>query len=261
MSFLELKNIYYSIGNNDILKNINLSIEKSQFFSILGPSGAGKTTIFRIITGALIANKGQVLLDNTVINDVPMEKREIIMVHQSKQLFPHMSVLENIQFGMKVRKLEKNEIIQKTADLLKLFNMQSHIKKYPHQLSGGQQQLVALMRAIAVDPKVLLLDEPFTGLDSNLKDYMKCLMLEIQNELKITTVMITHDKEDAFFMSDKIAFIFNGEIILSETPHNLCNRTNVEIVDNYLGDIILLDDGKIVFSDKIINVANKNVIL
>lgn len=261
MSFLELKNIYYSIGNNGILKNINLNVEEGQFFSILGPSGAGKTTIFRIITGALMPDKGQVILNNSIINDLPMEKREIIMVHQSKQLFPHMSVLENIQFGMKVRKFDKNEIIQKTNDLLKLFNMQSHIKKYPHQLSGGQQQLVALMRAIAVDPKVLLLDEPFTGLDSNLKNYMKCLMLEIQNKLKITTVMITHDKEDAFFMSEKIAFIFNGEIILCETPHNLCNKTTVEIVDNYLGDIILLDDGKVVFSDKIINVASKNVII
>jgi len=257
MSFLELKNIYYSAGKNDILKNINLNVDNGQLFSILGPSGAGKTTIFRIITGALLADKGQILLDNNIINDVPMEKREITMVHQSKQLFPHMSVLDNIQFGMKIKKLEKNETIQKTDDLLQLFNMKSHIKKYPHQLSGGQQQLVALMRALAVDPKVLLLDEPFTGLDNNLKNYMRNFILEIQKKLKITTVMITHDKEDAFFMSDKIAFIFNGEVVLIETPRVLCNKTKIEVVDNYLGDIILLKNDRIIFSDKIINVVNK----
>lgn len=254
MSFLELKNIYYSVGNNHILKDINLNVEEGQFFSILGPSGAGKTTIFRIITGALVPDKGQVILNNSIINDLPMEKKEIIMVHQSKQLFPHMTVLDNIQFGMKVRKYDKNSIIQKTDDLLNLFNMQPHIKKYPHQLSGGQQQLVALMRALAVDPKVLLLDEPFTGLDSSLKNYMKSFILDIQKRLKITTVMITHDKEDAFFMSEKIAFIFNGEIILCESPNTLCKKTNIEVVDNYLGDIILVNDGKIVFSDKIIKV-------
>ncbi len=256
MSFLELKDIHYSIGKNEILKNINLNIDKGQFFSILGPSGAGKTTIFRIITGALMADSGEILLDGAFINDVPMEKREIIMVHQSKHLFPYMSVLDNIQFGMKVRKLERNLINQKTDDLLKLFNMQSHIKKYPHQLSGGQQQLVALMRALAVDPKILLLDEPFTGLDDNLKNYMRGFILDIQKKLKVTMVMITHDKEDAFFMSDKIAFIFNGEIILNETPRNLCNKTNISAVDNYLGDIILLDNGRIVFSDKIIDVVD-----
>jgi ABC-type Fe3+/spermidine/putrescine transport system ATPase subunit len=257
MSFLELKNIYYSIVKNDILKNINLNVEDGQFFSILGPSGAGKTSIFRIITGALQADKGQILLDNNIINDVPMEKREITMVHQSKQLFPHMSILDNIQFGMKIKKLEKNEIIQKTDDLLQLFNMKKHIKKYPYQLSGGQQQLVALMRALAVDPKILLLDEPFTGLDNNLKNYMRNFILEIQKKLKITMVMITHDKEDAFFMSDKIAFIFKGEIVLIETPRNLSNKTKIEVVNNYLGDIILLDGGRIVFLDKIIDVVNE----
>jgi len=255
MSFLELRKINYNIGKNQILNNIDINIDNGQLFSILGPSGAGKTTIFRIITGALTADNGEVVLNNKIINDVPMEKREIIMVHQSKQLFPHMTVIGNIQFGMKVRKLDNNFIAQKTDELLNLFNMKVHINKYPHELSGGQQQLVALMRALAVEPKVLLLDEPFTGLDNNLKNYMRTFILEIQKQFKITTVMITHDKEDAFFMSDKIAFLFKGEIVLCDTPANLCKKTNYDLVDNFLGDVFLLDGGKIVFADKIIDLT------
>lgn len=259
MSFLQFKNIDYKIGKNQILKNINLQIENGEFFSILGPSGAGKTTIFRLITGALLADKGQVFLDGNMINDVPMEKREIIMVHQAKQLFPHLTVLQNIQFGMKIRKYNKKVITQKTEDLLNIFNMKSHINKFPHEMSGGQQQLVALMRALAVDPKVLLLDEPFTGLDNNLKNYMKSFILKIQKQFKITTVMITHDKEDAFFMSDKISFLFNGEIVLCDTPNNLIKSRNIELVNDFLGEIIILEDNRIVFSDKIIDVNNEFV--
>jgi len=254
MSLLALENINYSIGKNKLLKNINLNIEKGQLFSILGPSGAGKTTILRIITGAINSECGKVILDNKVINDVPMEKRQIVMVHQSKQLFPHLTVLDNIQFGMKMKKFSQSCVDEKIVELTEFFNMKLHLNKYPSQLSGGQQQMVALMRALAVEPKVLLLDEPFIGLDNNLKIYIRDFILKIHKKFNITIVMITHDKEDAFFMSDKIAFMFEGEIVLTEAPANLCNKTNVNKVDNFLGDIILLDDGKIVFSDKIVKI-------
>lgn len=254
MSFLTLENINYSIGKNKLLRNINLNIEKGQLFSILGPSGAGKTTILRVITGAVEAGSGKVILDNNVISDVPMEKRQIVMVHQSKQLFPHLTVLDNIQFGMKMKKLNREYIDKKTDELLDFFNMKTHAGKYPAQLSGGQQQLVALMRALAAEPKVLLLDEPFTGLDNNLKIYIREFILKIHEKFRITTVMVTHDKEDAFFMSDKIAFMFDGEILLTDSTSNLCRKTGSEVVDNFLGKIILLDDGRIIFSDKIIDV-------
>lgn len=254
MSFLELKNLSYSIGNNNILSNINLNIDKSCFFSILGPSGAGKTTILRIITGAIYADKGQVILDDEIINFLPMEKRQIAMVHQSKHLFPHLSVIENIQFGMKMKKFSKNKIIEKTEEIVEFFNMKEHIFKHPYQLSGGQQQLVALMRALASEPKVLLLDEPFTGLDNNLRIYIRDYILRLHKQFKITTVMITHDKEDAFFMSDKIAFLFKGEILLCEEPAKLINNTGIEKVDNFLGEIKALGDGNIVFSDKILKI-------
>ena len=254
MSFLVLENINYSIGKNKLLKNINLNIEKGQIFSILGPSGAGKTTAFRIITGALNPDGGKVVLDNKVINDLAMEKRKIVMVHQSKQLFPHLIVLDNIQFGMKMKKYSQSYIDEKTEELADFFNMKLHLNKYPSQLSGGQQQMVALMRALAVEPKILLLDEPFAGLDNNLKIFIRDFILKIHNKYNITIVMITHDKEDAFFMSDKIAFMFEGEIVLTEAPANLCNKTKVQKVDNFLGDIIILEDGRIVFSDKIVNI-------
>ena len=254
MSFLELKNLSYSITNNDILNDINLNIDKSCFFSILGPSGAGKTTILRIITGALFADKGQVILDGEVINYLPMEKRQIAMVHQSKYLFPHLSVIENIQFGMKMKKFDKDKIIKKTEEIVEFFNMKEHILKYPYQLSGGQQQLVALMRALASEPKVLLLDEPFTGLDNNLKIYIRDYILKLHRQFKITTVMITHDKEDAFFMSDKIAFLFKGKMLLCEEPGKLINSTGIEEVDSFLGQITSLGDGSIVFSDKILKI-------
>lgn len=257
MRFLELNNISFSIGKNKILNDINLNIDKGKFLSILGPSGAGKTTVLRIITGALFADDGQVILDNEVINDFPMEKRQVVMVHQSKQLFPHMTVLDNIQFGMKMKKFHKDKISEKTDELLDFFNMKMYINKYPNQLSGGQQQLVALMRAVASEPKVLLLDEPFTGLDSNLKNYVREFILKTHRQFKITTVMITHDKEDAFFMSDKISFLFNGEIALSEAPDKLIRKTHIEAVDDFLGDIVVLEDGRIVFSDKIMNISNK----
>lgn len=254
MSFLELKNLSYSIGSNNILNNINLNIDKSSFFSILGPSGAGKTTILRIITGAIYADEGQVILDDEIINFLPMEKRQIAMVHQSKHLFPHLSVIENIQFGMKMKKFSKNKIIEKTEEIVEFFNMKEHIFKHSYQLSGGQQQLVALMRALASEPKVLLLDEPFTGLDNNLRIYIRDYILRLHKQFKITTLMITHDKEDAFFMSDKIAFLFKGEMILCEEPAKLINNTGIEKVDNFLGEIKILGDGNIVFSDKILKI-------
>ncbi|MFR1710421.1 MAG: ABC transporter ATP-binding protein [Clostridium sp.] len=257
MSRIELQKIYFSIGDKEILKDINLIIEDGEFFSILGPSGVGKTTIFKIITGAVLPNKGNVLVDDKIINDLPIEKRNIVMVHQGKQLFPHMTIKENVEFGLKMRRLPRKYIDEKVNFLVKFFNMEEHMRKYPHQLSGGQQQLIALMRALAVEPKVLLLDEPFTGLDNKLKNYIKSYIMKVQEEFKITTIMITHEKEDAFSMSSKIAFLFEGNIALIERTENLNGVTNVPCIDEYLGEITTLEDGRIIFSDRIINVKKE----
>jgi len=254
MSRIELQNIYFSVGNKKILKNINLTIKDGEFFSIVGPSGVGKTTILKIITGVVLPSKGNVLVDDEIINYLPMEKRNIVMVHQGKQLFPHMTIKENVEFGLKIRKFPRKYIDEKVSFLVKFFNMEDHMRKYPHQLSGGQQQLIALMRALAVDPKVLLLDEPFTGLDNKLKHYIKNYIMKVQEEFKITTIMITHEKEDAFSMSSRIAFLFQGSIALVDKTENLNRVTNIPCIDEYLGEITTLEDGRIIFSDRIIKV-------
>lgn len=254
MSKIQLKNIDFSIGKNRIIKDINLTINDGEFFSILGPSGVGKTTIFKIITGALNPDRGHILVDDNIINDVPIEKRNIVMVHQGKLLFPHMTIRENVEFGLKMRKLPKEKIREKVNLLTEFFNMEQHMKKYPHQLSGGQQQLVALMRALAVDPKVLLLDEPFTGLDNNLRNYVRDYIMKIQKEFAITTIMITHDKEDAFSMSNTIAFLFGGTVALVDKIKNLNSKTDISCIDEYLGEITTLEDGRIIFSDRIIEI-------
>ena len=256
MSFLQLKNINYAIGRLNIVKDINLAIKEHSFFSILGPSGAGKTTILRMITGALDPDSGDIILDGERINSVPMEKRQIAMVHQAKHLFPHMSVLENIQFGMRMRKMPKEKILAKTQELVRFFDMEAHLHKYPSQLSGGQAQLVALMRAVASEPRLLLLDEPFTGLDNNLRLYIRDYILRIHREFKMTILMITHDKEDAFFMSDQIGFLFDGELALSASPKDLIQGTSLEKVRDFIGGIALLEEGRIIFEDKIVRIKN-----
>ncbi len=261
MSKIELRNIYFSIGNKEILKDVNLTIEDGEFFSILGPSGVGKTTIFKVITGAVSPSSGEILVDGEGINYLPMEKRNIVMVHQGKQLFPHMTVKENVEFGLKMRKLPRKYIDEKVNFLTVFFNMREHMKKYPYQLSGGQQQLIALMRALAVDPKVLLLDEPFTGIDNNLKNYIKDYIMKVQKQFKITTIMITHEKEDAFSMSSRIAFLFEGSIALVDRTENLNIVTNIPCIDEYLGEITTLEDGRIIFSDRIINVKDKKSVI
>jgi ABC-type Fe3+/spermidine/putrescine transport system ATPase subunit len=254
MSYLRLDNISYDIDQQRILKNISLDVEKGQIFSILGPSGTGKSTALKIITGALAQKSGDVILEDRLLNQVSISKRKIVMVHQAKLLFPHMTVEDNIGFGLRVNKYNEVYIGNKTKELLEFFGLMDHTHKYPHELSGGQQQLVALMRALAVDPKLLLLDEPFTGLDNSLKKYIRDFIIKVNKKYGTTIIMVTHDKEDAFFMSDRIAFMFDGEITICSSTKDLIKATGIERVDDFLGEIIVLDDGKIVFSDKIIKV-------
>lgn len=235
MPQIELVNITKSFGDKIVLKNINLQVEEGKLISLLGPSGCGKTTTLKIIAGLLTPDEGDVLFDGSSVLKVPVEKRGAVIVFQDYLLFPHLRVFENVEFGLKMAKVDKVKRQEKVKDMLRLVEMEGYEEKYPHELSGGQKQRVALARALAVEPKVLLLDEPFSNLDTRLRESMRDFILEIQKKLNITTILVTHDKEEALMMSDRIALMLNGTIKQYGSPIELYERPVDEEVANFFG--------------------------
>ncbi len=235
MSKIMIKNLEKSFGKAKVLDNIHFEVEEGQVVSLLGPSGCGKTTTLKMIAGLIRPDKGDILLRNHSILKVPVEKRGIVIVFQEHLLFPHLNIEENIGFGLKMAKRPKGEIKIQVEKMLELVKLKGYNKKYPHELSGGQQQRIALARALAVEPKVLLLDEPFSSLDTKLREEMRELTLEIQKKLRMTTILVTHDQEEALICSDKIAIMLNGQIKQFDTPEELYkNPTSIEIA-NFFG--------------------------
>ncbi len=213
MPMLELENISHSYNEEKaILSNVSLKIMAGEFISILGPSGSGKSTLLRIISGLEKQTSGKVKINNNIVSDdnyhSPPEKRNLGLVVQDKSLFPHLNVLRNVTFGIRGQKDRDN--IGK--DLLKLFKVDQHEKKFPNELSGGEQQRVALARSLAPKPNILLLDEPFSALDDDLKEELYMETKKIIQDKKMTVLMVTHDKNEADIFSDKIIFLENGRI-------------------------------------------------
>jgi|TARA_B000000557_G_C20734149_1_gene425604 iron(III) transport system ATP-binding protein len=211
--FLKIKDLTFSHEEgSQILNNANLDIGMGDFISILGPSGSGKTTLLRLIAGLDIQDSGSIIIENKIIADkevmIPPEKRNVGLVVQDKALFPHLNVTKNIMFG--IRDLKNKE--QLTSDIMKLFKIDKHKDKYPHELSGGEQQRVALARALAPKPKLLLLDEPFDGLDKKLKSELHNEVKKIVKSKKITVIMVSHDQDEAALLSDKVLEIKDGKI-------------------------------------------------
>ena len=211
--FLEIKDLTFSHEEgSQILNNANLDIGMGDFISILGPSGSGKTTLLRLIAGLDMQDNGSIIIENKIIADkevmTPPERRNIGLVVQDKALFPHLNVTKNIMFG--IRDLKNRE--QLTSEIMKLFKIDKHKDKYPHELSGGEQQRVALARALAPKPKLLLLDEPFDGLDKKLKSELHNEVKKIVKSKKITVIMVSHDQDEAALLSDRILEIRNGKI-------------------------------------------------
>ena len=211
--FLKIKDLTFSHEEgSQILNNANLDIGMGDFISILGPSGSGKTTLLRLIAGLDIQDSGSIIIENKIIADkevmIPPEKRNVGLVVQDKALFPHLNVTKNIMFG--IRDLKNKE--QLTLDIMKLFKIDKHKDKYPHELSGGEQQRVALARALAPKPKLLLLDEPFDGLDKKLKSELHNEVKKIVKSKKITVIMVSHDQDEAALLSDKVLEIKDGKI-------------------------------------------------
>ena len=214
-NIIELKGITKSYGKDTILKNLSLKIKKNEFLTLLGPSGCGKTTTLKIIAGFEKADSGEVVFENNIINDIPPYERQLNTVFQKYALFPHMNVYENIAFGLKIKKMPKDIIDKKVKEMLKLVALEGFEKRDIEALSGGQQQRVAIARAIAPRPSVLLLDEPFSNLDANLQEKIRGEIKDILKKAEITAIFVTHDKEDAKVLADKVIVLKDGVTIQS----------------------------------------------
>ena len=232
MVSISLKNITKTFNGVTANDDINLKMENGEFFTLLGPSGCGKTTTLRIIAGFYFPDKGSLFFDDQDVTNLHPNKRETGMVFQNYALWPHMSVFDNVAYGLKIRKVSKDAIKEQVLDILDLVRLEGLESRTPLQLSGGQQQRVALARALVIKPKVLLLDEPLSNLDAKLRLEMRQEITRIQKKLKITTVYVTHDQEEALSISDRIAIMKNGSIKQVGSPKQVyLNPTNTFIAD------------------------------
>lgn len=251
---IEFREIVKQFGSQIVLKGINLDIYENEFVTLLGPSGCGKTTLLRILGGFLDADEGKVIFDGEEISNKPPYERELNTVFQKYALFPHLSVYENIAFGLKIKKVSKDVIDQKVMKMLRLIGLEGYEDKNTTLLSGGQQQRVAIARALVNEPKVLLLDEPLAALDLKLRKEMQYELKRIQQEVGITFIFVTHDQEEALTMSDKIVVMKNGEIQQVGTPQDIYNEPANRFVANFIGESnilsgIMLEDYKVQFDD------------
>ena len=229
---LEIKKLFKSYNGRSVLKNITLKVEEGEFLSIIGPSGAGKSTLLRIISNLEKPDTGN------LISDKPYSKKNpVIMVFQDFSLFPHMTIQENIAYGLKMRKVPKSEKNKRTKDLLKWFNIEDKASAFPSQLSAGQQQRVAIARALIVNPMILLLDEPFANLDKNLKMDTALFIKKTQKKFGITTVMVTHDQEEAFFISDRVGILIEGELLQIDKPEIIYHQPVNLNTAKFLGQV------------------------
>lgn len=238
---IDLKNISVSFDEQQILKNINLYIRDGEFVTLLGPSGCGKTTTLRIIAGFLEPDSGEVIFDGKIINGVPAHKRQVNTIFQRYALFPHLNVYDNIAFGLKNKKIPKDEIAKTVTEMLNLVNLKGFEKRNINSLSGGQQQRVAIARALAVRPRVLLLDEPLGALDLKLRKDMQFELKNIQQRLGITFIYVTHDQEEALSMSDTIVVMNAGEIQQIGSPTDIYNEPVNAFVADFIGESNILD--------------------
>lgn len=241
MTSIRIVDLEKRFGDLKALSEINLDIEKGEFFTLLGPSGCGKTTLLRTIAGFYRQDIGEVWLGDERVDEVPAHKRDTGMVFQNYAVFPHMTVFENVAYGLRVRKLSKADIERRVAAALATVHLEGYEKRTPDQLSGGQQQRVGLARAMAVEPRVLLFDEPLSNLDAKLRVEMRDEIRTVQKKLGITAVYVTHDQEEALVVSDRIAVISNGKIQQVGPPWDVYKNPANLFVASFVGKINLLD--------------------
>lgn len=239
---LKIENIKKQYKNGDGVNNINFEVYEGEFVTMLGPSGCGKSTILRTLGGFLDIDEGEILIDGKPVSLLPPEKRPTAMVFQSYNLWPHMTVGENLGFGLKIKKVPKHQIKEEVKKGLKLVNMEGMENKYPGQLSGGQQQRVAIARALLLKPSVLLLDEPFSALDAKIRAQMREELKKIQEELNITVVFVTHDQEEAMALSSRIVVMNKGRIEQIDTPTAIYDKPSSKYVASFIGDMNFIEN-------------------
>ena len=239
--FIEFKNIVKKFGDFTAVDGVSLSIYEREFFALLGPSGCGKTTLLRMLAGFELPTSGQVMLAGQDLMDTPPYQRPVNMMFQSYALFPHMTVEQNIAFGPKQDGTPSGEIEARVQEMLKLVQLEQFAKRKPHQLSGGQRQRVALARALAKRPKLLLLDEPLGALDKKLREETQYELMDLQQTLGLTFMVVTHDQEEAMTVADRIAVMDKGKLVQVSTPTELYEQPNNKYVADFIGDINLIE--------------------
>jgi iron(III) transport system ATP-binding protein len=237
---VEIQNVSMAYGRTQVLRDVSLTIEPGEFFALLGPSGSGKSTLLRLIAGFNPTQSGRLLIGGEDVSQVPPWKRNIGMVFQNYALWPHMTVAQNVAFGLEERRMPRDIIRHKVAAALDLVGLADYGARRPNQLSGGQQQRVALARTIAIEPKVLLLDEPLSNLDAKLRVHMRVELLALQRKLGITTIFVTHDQEEALSISDRVAVLDGGVIQQVGTPMELYDSPVNRFIANFVGTINLV---------------------
>jgi len=240
---LELKNVRFSFGKTLAVDDISLKVEEGSFTTLLGPSGCGKTTLLRLISGFLEAESGEVLIDGVNQKGIEVNEREVGIVFQDYALFPHLTVSQNIAYGLKIqKKVEKSEIKNKIDEIADALGIEELLLRFPNELSGGQQQRVALARSLVLKPKILLMDEPLSSLDTKLRGKVREELKEIQQKLKITTVYVTHDQEEALSLSTKIAILNEGRLLQEGSPKEIYFEPKNDFVADFVGKANIIEN-------------------
>lgn len=237
---LDIQNLSAGYDGEAVLKTFSLQVEHGEFLSLLGPSGCGKTTLLKAIAGILPAQAGRIILDGKDITALPIHKRGTTVLFQDIRLFPHKTVAENVAFPLKMQGMPKAERLKRAETLLEKVQLSGYGSRRPTELSGGQQQRVALARALAAQPKLLLLDEPFSALDENLREDMRRLVLDLKQEFSMTVILVTHDREEALSMSDRIALMFDGRLIQTGSPRQVYTHPASRQAADYFGNCVYI---------------------
>ncbi|MCI0392643.1 MAG: ABC transporter ATP-binding protein [Acidobacteria bacterium] len=235
LTSLGLKNLWASYGATVVLHDLSLDVSEGEMLALLGPSGCGKTTVLKVIAGLLEPDKGEILFGDQIFSRVPAERREAAMVFQKPLLFPHLTVAENIAFGLRMRKVAKEETARRVAEALEMVQLKGYGERRPKELSGGQEQRISLARALVIKPRVLLLDEPFSALDVGLRAEMRSLVRNLQSRLQITTIFVTHDQEEAVAIADRIAFLLAGRLEQIGQPRDFFTSPRTAEVARFFG--------------------------